>query len=140
MRFSLLALLAASFAVAGPASASAATVHVDPAGSDAATGTADAPLQTIGRAVALAARGDTVLVAPGRYPEYVYLNGKSGITFRGEVVDGARAVIDGEGRYAYGFNVNGNDVAIQNFEITGQTDAGVYSQGVNGTIAGNVIH
>jgi hypothetical protein len=60
--------------------ASAATIVVDRAhakASDEAAGTADAPLKTIAKGLALANPGDTVLVKAGRYDETVAIT-KSG--------------------------------------------------------------
>jgi parallel beta-helix repeat protein len=131
------ALLAAS----APA-ASAATFHVSPRGSDTATGTSTAPLRTIAKAASLARRGDTVLVASGRYAEQVTLTSRSaGVTFRGDRSGSARAVIDGERVRRFGFHSTSvNDLTVEGFEITGQTDAGVYLYGLRGLVRDNVIH
>src|SRR5689334_5776714 len=135
-----LAILAV--ALSTPATAGAATLHVSPDGSDAAPGTATAPLRTIGRAAVLATAGDEVLVAPGRYPEQVALGvHDSGVAFVADTSSGSRPVVDGEGTRQYGFfNVGGDDVTISGFEITGQTDAGVYTRGLRDVVSGNLIH
>lgn len=63
-----LLVAAALSVVAMPASADAATLHVATYGVDGfACGDADSPCRSIGRAIALAAAGDTVIVGPGRY-------------------------------------------------------------------------
>jgi len=56
------------FACLAPAIVTAPhTIHVAPSGSDKAAGAADAPLQTLNRALALAEAGDTIQLAPGTY-------------------------------------------------------------------------
>ena len=45
----------------------AATLYVSPAGNDTSAGTLAAPLATPGRALALAAAGDTVMLRSGSY-------------------------------------------------------------------------
>ncbi len=68
--------------------ANAAIYHVSPTGDDSATGDAEHPWQTISRAANWAQAGDTVLIAPGIYREWVALT-RSGepdkpITFAAE--------------------------------------------------------
>ncbi|HEX4055230.1 MAG TPA: right-handed parallel beta-helix repeat-containing protein [Tepidisphaeraceae bacterium] len=53
--------------------ASAAVYHVNPTGDDSAVGDVDHPWQTISRAANWAQAGDTVLIAPGIYREWVAL-------------------------------------------------------------------
>jgi nitrous oxidase accessory protein NosD len=57
-------------------------------GSDGGAGTREAPLRTIGRAVALASPGEVIRVLPGVYPEELVLEsrgrGAAAITLRGE--------------------------------------------------------
>src|SRR4051794_34413165 len=139
-RWICLAVLALALSV--PASAGAAMLHVSPDGSDAADGTAAAPLHTIGRAAAVAASGDEVLVAPGRYPEQVTVNTRdAGVAFVADTSSGERPAVDGEGTRQFGFYVIGaDDVTVSGFEITGQTDAGVYTRGLRDVVSGNVIH
>jgi hypothetical protein len=61
------------------------------------------------------------------------------VEFRG-VGDG-RPVVDGAKQRAYGFrNAGANRVTITGFEITRQTDAGIYTQGSGDTVKDNVIH
>ena len=63
----------------------------------------------------------------------------NGATFRG--VGATRPIIDGAKTRARGFNNNGaNQLTIENFEITGQTEAGIFTSGSNNTVVGNVIH
>ena len=123
-----------------PGAASAATFWVSPSGSDASVGTEQFPFRTIGRAAASARSGDTVLVAPGRYPETVSLGSRqTGVTFRG--TGDTRPVLDGAGRREFGFeNVGADRLTIENFEITGQTDAGVFTSGSEVQVLGNLVH
>jgi hypothetical protein len=125
---------------ASPGAASAVTWSVSPNGSDANLGTAQFPFRTVSRAAGVARAGDTVLVASGRYLETVSLSSRnSGVEFRG--VGNGRPVIDGARRRAYGFrNAGAKRLTIAGFEISGQTVAGVYTQGSHNTVAGNVIH
>jgi PKD repeat protein len=135
----LLAILAVVFAAA-PAGASAATYTVSPSGQDTNPGSSSKPFRTITRAAEVAKAGDTVNVAAGRYEETVSLtSANTGATFRG--VGPTRPMIDGGGVRARGFNNNGaNGITIENFEIKGQTEAGIFTAGSNNTISKNVIH
>ena len=123
-----------------PGAAWAATWSVSPTGADANSGTSEYPFRTINRAAASARSGDTVLVSPGRYPETVSLSKRhSGVTFRG--VGDTPPVIDGAHRRAYGFDNSGaGRLTIENFEITGQTQAGVQTWGARNQVVGNLIH
>ncbi len=51
--------------------AAAATYHVSPSGDDTSPGTSDKPFKTISRAAQIAGPGDTVLIAPGTYRQWV---------------------------------------------------------------------
>ena len=135
----VLAILAVAF-VAAPASASAATYTVSPSGADANPGTSASPFKTISRATQVAKAGDTVNVTPGVYAETVSLtSANSGATFRG--VGATRPVIAGDDTRASGFDNHGaNNITIENFEITGQTTVGIFTEGSNNTISRNVIH
>jgi hypothetical protein len=63
----------------------------------------------------------------------------SGATFRG--VGDTRPVIAGENVRVRGFSNNGADrLTIENFEIRGQTTAGIFTAGTNNTIKDNVVH
>ena len=138
----LLALLISSLAsVALAATASAATYYVTPAGNDTADGTTSAPFQTISKAAATARAGDTVLVGSGTYPESVPVtySATGGVTFRG--VGPTPPVLDGGGTRKWGFINNvATGLTIENFEITGQTDAGIYTTGNGADINNNYIH
>jgi hypothetical protein len=79
-------------------------------------------------------------VTPSVYAETVSLtSANSGATFRG--VGPTRPVVDGGDTRARGFDNNGADgITIENFEIKGQTTAGIFTAGSNNTISRNVIH
>ena len=85
---------------AGPRPDARRELHVTPGGNDAATGAADAPFRTIGRAAAEAGPGDTVVIHAGIYREMVTLT-RGGtaedrrITFRPAA--GETAVVKGSG-------------------------------------------
>jgi hypothetical protein len=141
-RTAVVCVLAIALALAS-ATAPAATFHVAPDGSDSASGQLGAPLRTIGRATSLARTGDIIEVAAGRYPEQVTLGTRqAGVQLRGvSDASGGRAVIAGDGTRQYGFYVGGaTNASIEGFEITGQTESGVYARGSGIVVAGNVIH
>jgi Right handed beta helix region len=64
----VLGALALSTAATTPASAETTTLYVSPSGSDAAAGSAGAPLSTLGAALAKAVGGEKIVLAPGSYP------------------------------------------------------------------------
>lgn len=70
-------------------------LRVDPASGDDANDAASAPVKTIARALALAAPGDTVHLAPGRYREQAVFINKKGEPGRPIVLDGHGAILDG---------------------------------------------
>lgn len=80
--------------------ADTATIVVDaahPRSGDSNAGTADAPLKTIGRAVAIARPGQTVLIQPGTYREQVDLtaSGTPQLPITLKAAPGGRAIISG---------------------------------------------
>ena len=111
----------------------AATHYVATDGSDENPGNEALPFRTIQKAADTAQSGDTVLVRGGQYTEEITLN-NSGVTFMSVGPD--RAVVDGGGRRPHGFHVPGGgnitDIVIQGFEITGQTEKGIYVEGIPG--------
>ncbi len=87
------AVLAGAFVVPGAGRAAAAdVVHVSPAGSDSASGSVDAPLRTVRRAIQLASPGDTVQIATGTYHEQVQIYAKE---IHLAAAPGADVVFDG---------------------------------------------
>jgi len=68
--------------LATPLFAAPRTIHVSPSGSDKADGSADRPLKTLEKAMSLAATGDTIELAAGRYEGDVK-TAASGVTISG---------------------------------------------------------
>jgi len=96
--------------------------HVAPTGSDAHPGTEAQPLRTIQAAVNQAQPGDTVLVAPGAYPEMVTVSRKTGAADRYLVIQAAggdtKPVMDGAGQTPVGFFVQQSKfVVLRGFDI-----------------------
>jgi hypothetical protein len=82
-----------AIALAFSARASAATLYVSPTGSDANPGSLAAPLATPGRALALAAAGDTILLRSGTYSITRSLTvSQTGLTLRSYPGERARIV------------------------------------------------
>ncbi len=75
-------------------------------------------------AVDAARPGDTIVVLPGFYHETVTLD-VSGVTLRGEAVDGQRPRIDGDGVLTDGIIGSGSDLVIEGFDISHFTANGV---------------
>lgn len=94
-RVSLLGLAACVAAVGLGAAPAPRVIHVSPAGSDAAPGSAESPVKTIGRALAFARPGDRVVVHAGTYQERVVVK-TSGEPGKPIVIEGERSP---EGRW-----------------------------------------
>ena len=90
---------------AGTNRSSYQTLYVDPEiGSDGAAGVADQPMQTVTRALEVAAPNTVIVLAPGRYTqasgEVFPLQLKSGVTIQGTPGSRARsAIIEGGGTF-----------------------------------------
>jgi len=120
------AVLLAS-AVIGVPSAMGATLVVaqgDAAAGDGNPGTDAAPLKTIGRAVAMAKTGDTVLVKAGTYPEAVTIavSGEKDRPIVLQAAPGQRVVIGGERRCGITWAAGVGYVVIDGFEVRGGGD------------------
>lgn len=123
------------------------TLYVAPGGDDANPGTRDAPLRTIGAAaraaaaLADAAAGTTVHVAPGFYPENVETtaSGRAGARVRyvSTVKWGARIV--GAGTEAVWVN-HGRHVEIAGFDLSGSGRIGILNHGSWVRMSGNHVH
>lgn len=82
------------------------------------------PGERIQDALDAARPGDVVAVMPGVYHETLTLD-LSGVTLAGEVVAGARPVLDGRGVLADAIIGSGSDLEIRGFEIRHYTANGV---------------
>jgi MYXO-CTERM domain-containing protein len=117
-----IALPAFVLALSFSSAAFAADLYVDASAAAGGTGSSSAPFQTIGAAVAVLARGDTVWVASGTYPEVVTipaLMGSGTTTLRAQA--GATVVIDGtSGSQAAGYVVETAtpDTTFQGLTVT----------------------
>ncbi|MBW2455498.1 MAG: right-handed parallel beta-helix repeat-containing protein, partial [Deltaproteobacteria bacterium] len=106
--------------------AHAETYHVDPGGSDGATGLSGAPWATLQHAADQVVAGDTVMVAAGTYVGFALTTGGtdgSPITF--QAAEGVTVDTD-NGSTPDGINVEGADyVVIEGFNLVGLTRAGI---------------
>jgi hypothetical protein len=116
-------------------------LHVSPDGDDAAPGTRDAPLRTIGRAAELATPGTLVRVAGGRYEGWVKTatsgTADAPITYLSDPEDAAEVV--GTGGKGAAWRNKGDHVEIVGFTITGDTVDGLLNRGSNVAIVGNRV-
>ena len=124
-------------------------LYVSPTGLDSNPGTQAAPVNTIGRADALASAGYTIHVAPGTYRVAAPSAGSNGITtvksgtssarirFVSDVKWGAKIIVSGTG---ITWNSKGSFVDIEGFDISGTGRHGILSAGANLTITNNFIH
>jgi hypothetical protein len=143
--------------------------YVSLQGRDSAAGTREAPLRTVGRAVALARPGEVIRVLPGVYAETLALTsrgtGVAAVTLRGEgsprprLVPGdtsRSAVVRVQGRwnlenlqidvggarmFAVLFDGNASQSSLSGSELNGGTSGGgVVVEGASGiTIQGNIV-
>jgi hypothetical protein len=117
------------------------TLYVSPDGDNAAPGTRDAPLRTIGRAAELATPGTLVRVAAGRYEGSVTTAafGAEGapITYLSNPEEPAEVV--GTGGKGAAWRNLGDHVEIVGFTITGDTGDGLLNGGSFVRISGNRV-
>jgi pectate disaccharide-lyase len=117
------------------------TLHVSPNGDDAAPGTRDAPLRTIGRAAELATPGTLVRVAGGRYEGSVKTvtsgTAEAPITYLSDPKDAAEVV--GTGGNSAAWRNKGDHVEIVGFTITGDTVDGLLNKGSYVAIIANRV-
>lgn len=80
-----------------PINSSDAGVYVAPNGNDAAQGTANAPLATLGRAASLLSKGGTVIVRGGIYPSQpgFVASGSAEVPLHIRAADGEKPIFDG---------------------------------------------
>ncbi|KXI30641.1 parallel beta-helix domain-containing protein [Paraglaciecola hydrolytica] len=94
---------------------------------------------SIMEAVKLAEPGDTIQVMPGTYHETVYID-KDDIHLIGVIVEGKRAVLDGQGKLNDAILYSGNNVIVKNLKITRYKGNGIMGQaGNNFEISNNII-
>ncbi|MCV2884089.1 right-handed parallel beta-helix repeat-containing protein [Aestuariibacter sp. AA17] len=97
------------------------------------------PGESIMEVVKAANPGDTIVLAPGRYHETVYID-KDSITLRGIIQEGKRAILDGEGTLNDAILYSGNNIVVENLQITRYKGNGIMGQaGNNFEIRNNVI-
>jgi parallel beta-helix repeat protein len=92
-----------------------------------------APGGAIQAAVDQARPGDAVEVEPGTYRESVLVD-VDGITLRGLVKDGQRAVLDGEGERADAVIASGHRFTIEGFAVRDYTSNGITVHGSTGVV------
>jgi parallel beta-helix repeat protein len=94
---------------------------------------------TIMAAVNLAKPGDTIQIMPGTYHETVYID-KDDIHIIGVIVEGKRAILDGEGKLNDAILYSGNNIIVKNLQITRYKGNGIMGQaGNNFEISNNII-
>ncbi|MGI9644475.1 MAG: hypothetical protein ACR2O6_04115, partial [Ilumatobacteraceae bacterium] len=101
----LAVLVAMAAPVAADPVAAARVIHVSPDGHDGASCDSCEPVRTVGRAVQLAASGDTVEIAGGTYHESVQVYAKE---LHLQAAPGAEVVLDGA-RPVGGWTASGGD-------------------------------
>jgi hypothetical protein len=124
-------------------------LYVATTGSDSNPGTQAKPLETIGRADALARPGYVIHVAAGTYKVSAPSAGSNGIktTKNGTAADrikfvsdvkwGAKIVMSGTG---IAWNSMGNYVDIEGFDVSGTGRLGLAAGGANLTLKNNFVH
>jgi hypothetical protein len=150
----VLCVIAGTSTVANEVSGTQLELYVSPAGSDAADGSPQAPLETIVAASRRAQPGTVVRVAPGVY-EGGFISEASGtreapITYISAVRWGARIVPPKGASAEMGWENRGAYVAIEGFEMDGSRPsgegietpwrAGIYSTGSHSVIRRNHVH
>ncbi|GHA20108.1 hypothetical protein GCM10008090_32480 [Arenicella chitinivorans] len=95
--------------------------------------------ESIQDAVKAAAPGTTIQIMPGTYHETVYID-KDNIHLVGVIKAGKRAVMDGKGKLNDAILYSGNNVVVENMQITGYKGNGIMGQaGNNFEIRNNLI-
>jgi hypothetical protein len=133
---------ALAIALALTAQAVAGTLYVAPAGSDANPGTLAAPLATPGKALSLAAAGDTILLRAGTYTITRTLSiTQAGLTFRSHPGERAK-IVAGTGDSANLTSVAvvyASRVAIEDVELQGASYYGIKLDDSHGAQSGITI-
>ena len=89
-------------------------------------------------AVNLAMPGDTIQIMPGTYHETVYID-KDDIHIIGVIVEGKRAILDGQGKLNDAILYSGNNIIVKNLQITRYKGNGIMGQAGNNFIISNNI-
>jgi len=96
------------------------------------------PGQSIQAAVDRAIAGDLIEVFPGVYNQTVSVD-KDGITLRGLVINGERAILDGQGTIADAVLGSGSDFVIEGFHIRHYSGNGIVVNKARNVIFRNLI-
>jgi hypothetical protein len=111
--------------------------YVSEAGDDANGCTQSAPCKTITVAIGLSQDGDTVIVSPGTYHEYVYVDKSITLISDGATIDGTNA----NGRVNDGLvSVVADKVIVRGFTIMNADNYGLANFGSGSQFSNNVIH
>ncbi len=94
--------------------------------------------QSIQKVVNRAKAGDTILVHPGTYHEFVYVD-QPNITLRGIKKDGRWPLLDGQGKLNDGIISSGSGFRVENFHIRNYRANGVMSQGANNVVMRHLL-
>jgi hypothetical protein len=115
--------------------------YISPRGKDSADGSAAHPWATLTRAANVLQPGAIFHVAPGLYqaPVITSVSGTPGARVRyvSDVKWGARIATTGAGVSWYNY---GDYVDIVNFDVTGDSNIGIASEGMSVQIIGNHVH
>jgi hypothetical protein len=130
------------------AAAEGRTYHVAVKGDDSNSGSAEAPLATIQKAVSLARAGDTVLVGGGEYKGHVILqhSGEEGKPIVLKNARGEKPVLDGEGRGRIelksenGWRKAIGWITIEGIEVKNGWDGIKFYNAHNIVLRGNYLH
>lgn len=138
----VLAMILSMIAVVGAVARATATEYfVDPAGSNAAAGSAAAPWKTLQYAADRVGPGDRVIVRPGSYAGFqLETSGTPAAPIEFVSQPGVLVNLPNPVRPDHGINLeNASYVVIDGFEVSGMNRAGVRSVGVDGdTFASHV--
>ena len=103
-------------------------------GEDGADGSKDAPLATIGAAIAKAAAGQTILVADGTYGEALVVD--KALTLRGA---GASKVTITPPSGSVGLIASGGALRVETLTVDSATLVGIATDGIDATLKGVVV-
>jgi hypothetical protein len=119
-------------------SAAAKTIYVNPAGSDANSGTATSPFKTLNKGILSMSAGDTLMVT-GTYNQPLVIS-KSGTVSAPLTIIGNAAILRMGGTQQNGIKVTGSYVNISGFEVTGSTSHAVLISGKHIKLEQSSVH